>query len=47
MKKQKEDKENIFNVICPFCDKTITDKDLKHFKCTRCGAEFKVKFKHK
>jgi ribosomal protein L37AE/L43A len=31
------------NLCCPICDKTITDKDLKHWKCTKCGAQFKVK----
>ena len=49
MKKIKENwfenwaNKKLGNVSCPICDKKITDKDLKHSKCTRCGAQFKVK----
>ena len=30
------------NLVCPSCGKTITNKDLKHWKCSLCGADFKI-----
>jgi tRNA(Ile2) C34 agmatinyltransferase TiaS len=36
-------KKIVENLTCPFCKKTIIDKDLKHFKCTKCKKSFKVK----
>ena len=32
------------NLKCPKCGKIITKEDLKHWKCTKCGASFKVDF---
>ena len=32
------------NLACPHCNKPITDKDLKHFKCTKCKKSFRVNF---
>jgi len=32
------------NLSCPNCGKTITDKDLKDWKCTGCGKSFKITF---
>jgi len=34
----------VSNLLCPKCKKTITNLDLKHWKCVKCGAEFKVDF---
>ena len=33
------------NLSCPHCNKPITDKDLKHFKCTKWKKEFKINIK--
>jgi len=32
------------NLACPFCGHIITDKDLKHWKCIKCGKSFKITF---
>ena len=37
-----EEYQNINNLTCPKCGKTIDNKDLKHWKCVKCGANFKI-----
>ena len=32
------------NLQCPFCGKIIDDKDLKHWRCTKCKKSFKIEF---
>ena len=35
-------KKDIQNLVCPKCGKTITNADLKHWKCVGCGTNFKI-----
>ena len=35
------------NLRCPKCSKTITNADLKHWKCVKCGASFKIELINK
>jgi len=44
LKREARNGDFISNLLCPKCKKTITDLDLKHWKCIKCGAEFKVSF---
>ena len=32
------------NLICPKCRHIITNKDLKDWKCIKCGSSFKISF---
>ena len=42
LKAEKMKKKDINNLVCPKCGKVINDKDLKHWKCSLCGASFKI-----
>ncbi len=34
----------VSNVLCPKCKKVIASEDLKHWKCSKCKADFRVVF---
>ena len=36
--------KKISNLACPKCKKIITGADLKHWRCVKCGAKFKISF---
>ena len=44
LKREARNGDFVSNLLCPKCKKVITNLDLRHWKCIKCGAEFKVDF---
>ena len=44
LKREARNGDFVSNLLCPKCKKVITNLDLKHWKCSKCKAEFRVVF---
>ena len=43
-KAEKEYKEGNVKLLCPNCNHIINNKDLKHWRCIKCGKSFSISF---